>query len=267
MAAFLAGRCRLRRHPGARRAGARARRRRAAGVARAGARGRRPRPRDAVHGRWWQGPHELRRSRSSACCCWSSSTSSGHFIAAKAVGMRALQVLHRLPAGGRQAARGGDTEYGIGAIPLGGFVKILGMLRPERATCYAIEDMLGHATGLDAAAALRLAADADATSQRCLDQGRLRRRRARPAGACARRRSRRAAPALTPVQLRLARSAASSALDEDLDPRAYWRARAAAPPARDPRRAGRQRDRLLRDPLGCRAHGRARWPCRRRPDA
>ena len=36
----------------------------------------------------------------------------------------------------------GDTEYGIGAIPLGGYVKIPGMLRPEADDLYAIEDVL-----------------------------------------------------------------------------------------------------------------------------
>jgi regulator of sigma E protease len=54
----------------------------------------------------------------------------GHFVAAKAVGMRVTKfyigfppaVVHR---------RFGETEYGIGAIPLGGFVRIVGMGRPR----------------------------------------------------------------------------------------------------------------------------------------
>ena len=41
----------------------------------------------------------------------------------------AAEVLPRLPAGAREDERGG-VEYGIGAIPLGGYVKIPGMHRP-----------------------------------------------------------------------------------------------------------------------------------------
>ena len=53
----------------------------------------------------------------------------GHFIAAKAVGMRVERFGLFFPPFivKRQI---GETEYGIGAIPLGGFVKITGM-NPE----------------------------------------------------------------------------------------------------------------------------------------
>ena len=54
----------------------------------------------------------------------------GHFTAAKATGMRALRFyLGFPPAVVKRTWRG--TEYGIGAIPLGGFVKITGRSRPS----------------------------------------------------------------------------------------------------------------------------------------
>src|SRR3954465_12332689 len=50
----------------------------------------------------------------------------GHFTAAKAVGMRVERFsLFFPPLIGR--VRRGETEYAIGAIPLGGYVKITGM--------------------------------------------------------------------------------------------------------------------------------------------
>lgn len=51
---------------------------------------------------------------------------AGHFFAAKAVGMRVEKFYLFFPPK-LVAARKGETEYGIGAIPLGGFVKITGM--------------------------------------------------------------------------------------------------------------------------------------------
>src|ERR687897_1149682 len=50
----------------------------------------------------------------------------GHFTAAKAVGMRVERfALFFPPLLGR--VRRGETEYAIGALPLGGYVKITGM--------------------------------------------------------------------------------------------------------------------------------------------
>src|ERR671913_1045651 len=50
----------------------------------------------------------------------------GHFAAAKAVGMRVERfALFFPPLVGR--VRRGETEYAIGSIPLGGYVKITGM--------------------------------------------------------------------------------------------------------------------------------------------
>jgi regulator of sigma E protease len=59
----------------------------------------------------------------------------GHFVVAKAVGMRVERFYLFFPPAIAKHKRG-ETEYGIGAIPLGGFVKITGMnpdeeLEPE----------------------------------------------------------------------------------------------------------------------------------------
>ncbi len=51
---------------------------------------------------------------------------AGHFVAAKAVGMRVERFFLFFPPKLFSVKRG-ETEYGIGAIPLGGFVKITGM--------------------------------------------------------------------------------------------------------------------------------------------
>ncbi len=65
----------------------------------------------------------------------------GHFSAAKAVGMRALRFYVGFPPA-LVKKKLGDTEYGLGAIPLGGYVKIPGMLRPEPDDLYAVEDIV-----------------------------------------------------------------------------------------------------------------------------
>jgi regulator of sigma E protease len=54
---------------------------------------------------------------------------AGHFVAAKAVGMRVERFFLFFPPK-LVSKRIGETEYGIGMIPLGGFVKITGM-NPE----------------------------------------------------------------------------------------------------------------------------------------
>src|SRR5215216_6480782 len=50
----------------------------------------------------------------------------GHFVAAKATGMRVERFFLFFPPKLVSIKRG-ETEYGIGALPLGGFVKITGM--------------------------------------------------------------------------------------------------------------------------------------------
>jgi regulator of sigma E protease len=54
---------------------------------------------------------------------------AGHFFAARAVGMRPRKFYIFFPPALLKTTRGG-TEYGIGSIPLGGYVKIPGMHRP-----------------------------------------------------------------------------------------------------------------------------------------
>lgn len=53
----------------------------------------------------------------------------GHFVAARAVGMRPRKFYLGFPPALVKSTRGG-VEYGVGAIPLGGYVKIPGMHRP-----------------------------------------------------------------------------------------------------------------------------------------
>lgn len=56
----------------------------------------------------------------------------GHFVAAKAVGMRVERFsLFFPPLIWRWRPKGSETEYAIGAIPLGGYVKITGMSPEE----------------------------------------------------------------------------------------------------------------------------------------
>jgi regulator of sigma E protease len=84
----------------------------------------------------------------------------GHFVAAKRTGMRALRFFVGFPPA-LVSRRFGDTEYGIGAIPLGGFVKIPGMLRPEPSDLWAIDDILDRreSLGTEEASAIGIARD------------------------------------------------------------------------------------------------------------
>ncbi len=54
----------------------------------------------------------------------------GHFIAAKALGMRVEKFYVGFPPAALRRTRG-ETEYGVGIIPLGGFCKISGMTPEE----------------------------------------------------------------------------------------------------------------------------------------
>ncbi len=54
---------------------------------------------------------------------------AGHFLAARAVGMRPRKFYLGFPPALLKTTRGG-VEYGLGAIPLGGYVKLPGMHRP-----------------------------------------------------------------------------------------------------------------------------------------
>jgi regulator of sigma E protease len=142
----------------------------------------------------------------------------GHFGAAKLVGMRALNFTIGFPpiiAG----KRWGDTEYRIGLIPLGGYVKIPGMLRPEGDDLYAIDDVLERPDALDPAEGLELS---DAVEE---FRSRINRNRHDEAAESLERV--RAAVqvcdhSLTPAdRRRIARNL--SRVEEALDPRSYWR--------------------------------------------
>src|SRR5262249_59502818 len=64
----------------------------------------------------------------------------GHFIAAKRVGIRVLKFqLGFNPT--ILSFRRGDTEYGIGALPLGGYVKMAGE-NPEETRTGAADEFL-----------------------------------------------------------------------------------------------------------------------------
>ena len=69
---------------------------------------------------------------------------AGHFFASLAVGLRPRRFYIGFPPAIAKTMRGG-IEYGIGVIPLGGFVTIPGMHRPiphdaERRFSRAVED-------------------------------------------------------------------------------------------------------------------------------
>jgi len=78
----------------------------------------------------------------------------GHFVAAKATGMRVERFFLFFPPKLVSIKRG-ETEYGIGAIPLGGFVKITGMnpdeLEPATATGEESKSRGGFSTAIEGA--------------------------------------------------------------------------------------------------------------------
>jgi len=143
---------------------------------------------------------------------------AGHFSVAKLTGMRALRFYLGFPPAILKR-RYGDTEYGIGAIPLGGFVKIPGMLRPEPGDLYDIDDLLERAEDLsdDEATAIGVALD---EVRRHLAQGRHDAALAALPGL--RTAIEGAAGSLSELQQRRAQRSIDR-LEENLDPRAYWR--------------------------------------------
>jgi regulator of sigma E protease len=70
----------------------------------------------------------------------------GHFVAAKATGMRVERFFLFFPPK-IVSIRRGETEYGIGALPLGGFVKITGM-NPEELEAAERGEEIEHRPGL-----------------------------------------------------------------------------------------------------------------------
>jgi len=142
----------------------------------------------------------------------------GHFTVAKLTGMRALRFYLGFPPAvvKRQF---GDTEYGIGAIPLGGFVKIPGMLRPEPGDLYEVDDLLERSENLDDDAATAIGGALDDV-RRHLAQGRH--DAALAAVPALRAEIERAAPSLSDAERRrVGRSL--DRVEENLAPRAYWR--------------------------------------------
>ena len=78
---------------------------------------------------------------------------AGHFFASLAVGLRPRRFYVGFPPAIAKTTRKG-IEYGIGAIPLGGFVTIPGMHRPiphdaERRFSRAVEDAPALGGSLD----------------------------------------------------------------------------------------------------------------------
>ncbi len=68
----------------------------------------------------------------------------GHFVVARLVGAKATRFLVGFPPVILKARRG-ETEYGIGAIPLGGYVRIVGMTRPQASDAAVCQDALEEA--------------------------------------------------------------------------------------------------------------------------
>jgi regulator of sigma E protease len=95
----------------------------------------------------------------------------GHFTAAKRTGMRALKFYIGFPPA-LLRRKFGDTEYGIGAVPLGGFVKIPGMLRPEPSDLWPIEDIVQRREQLPADRASQIAVANDDLA-RLIGQGKV----------------------------------------------------------------------------------------------
>jgi regulator of sigma E protease len=68
----------------------------------------------------------------------------GHFLVAKAVGAKATKFYVGFPPPLIRKQRG-ETEYGVGTIPLGGYVRIVGMTRPQSSDLWRINDAVEEA--------------------------------------------------------------------------------------------------------------------------
>ncbi len=65
----------------------------------------------------------------------------GHFVVARLVGAKATRFLVGFPPVALSFTRG-ETEYGLGAIPLGGYVRIVGMNRPQTDDVIVCQDAI-----------------------------------------------------------------------------------------------------------------------------
>ncbi len=68
----------------------------------------------------------------------------GHFTVARLVGAKATRFLVGFPPVALSFTRG-ETEYGLGLIPLGGYVRIVGMNRPQAGDEIVLQDALEEA--------------------------------------------------------------------------------------------------------------------------
>jgi regulator of sigma E protease len=142
----------------------------------------------------------------------------GHFSAAKLTRMRALKFYVGFPPP-LLRRRVGETEYGLGAIPLGGYVKIPGMLRPEPTDLWEVEEILDRNERLPEARAAAIGEAFDAT-RRELGRGRVDEARAQLDEL--ERALDEAEPWLSAVERRRGARAVRR-VREALDPRSYWR--------------------------------------------
>ena len=140
----------------------------------------------------------------------------GHFSAAKWTGMRALKFYVGFPPA-LIKRRWRDTEYGIGVVPLGGFVKIPGMLRPEPSDLWAVVELARH-EGVPADQAARIGVAHDDLA-RLIARGQL--DEAAAAAAELRQRVEQVEGA-TAIERRRALRCLDR-LTESADPRGYWR--------------------------------------------
>jgi regulator of sigma E protease len=142
----------------------------------------------------------------------------GHFSAAKAVRMRALRFMVGFPPA-IATKQIGETEYGLGAIPLGGYVKIPGMLRPEPDDLYPVEDVLERSERLTTDQATDIGTAVDVVKSD-LTRGRWDAARDDLPGVS--RALQAAGDALTEAERRRCERAVER-IAEGLDPRSYWR--------------------------------------------
>ena len=140
----------------------------------------------------------------------------GHFSAAKWTGMRALKFYVGFPPPILRRKMG-DTEYAIGLIPLGGFVKIPGMLRPEPSDLWAVED-LARRTDVPPAQAAQIGIAHDELA-RLITQGRV---DEAAAGALRLQQTIDAVEGLSSAERRRVDRCISRFV-ESTDPRGYWR--------------------------------------------
>jgi regulator of sigma E protease len=139
----------------------------------------------------------------------------GHFLVAKKVDARATKFYIGFPPAIVRRQRG-ETEYGVGAVPLGGYVRIVGMTRPQKVDLWRIADAADESK-LRGGTALP---EAVAPLERALTVGRLELAHDLLPGVAAALSEER--ELLTDTTYRQAKKDLDR-MSEELDPRAYWR--------------------------------------------